>query len=71
MHYARTAEAWLQNLDERRDEALAVFAAQGETARARVEAWRVFFMACAELFAFRGGNEWMVSHYLLKRGAAK
>ncbi|HQQ78752.1 MAG TPA: cyclopropane-fatty-acyl-phospholipid synthase family protein [Thermoanaerobaculia bacterium] len=66
-HYARTAEAWLENLDARRAEASAVLAAPGETARARVEAWRVFFMACAELFAFRGGNEWMVSHYLLKR----
>ena len=43
------------------------FEAQGGSAGARVEAWRVFFMACAELFAFHGGNEWMVSHYLLKR----
>jgi cyclopropane-fatty-acyl-phospholipid synthase len=70
-HYARTAEAWLRNLDERREDALAVFtAANGGTAKARIEAWRIFFMACAELFAFRGGNEWMVSHYLLKRRVA-
>ena len=73
-HYARTAEAWLENLDARRTEALAVFAAAKgapEDGKARVEAWRVFFMACAELFGFRGGNEWFVSHYLLKRREAR
>jgi hypothetical protein len=65
-------ETWLRNLDERREDALAVFAdANNGAAKARVEAWGGFFIACAELFAFRGGNEWMVSHYLLKRRAAQ
>ena len=35
--------------------------------------WRLFFLACEELFGFRGGSEWGVGHYQLAkagRGAA-
>jgi cyclopropane-fatty-acyl-phospholipid synthase len=60
-HYARTSEDWLRNLDARREEALA--ALPGPDAALALRRWRIFFMACAELFAFRGGTEWFVAHY--------
>ncbi len=57
-HYARTSEAWLERLAENEAEIERRFG------RAFLERWRVFFLACAELFGYRGGTEWLVAHYL-------
>jgi len=66
-HYARTADAWLANLDARRDEAASVLAEAGETDPERaVRRWRLFFLAVRETFAFGGGSEWSVGHYRLR-----
>jgi cyclopropane-fatty-acyl-phospholipid synthase len=63
-HYARTAEAWYANLMAARDPIRALFAgAYGADAARRFQRWRVFFLACAELFGYRGGREWLVAHY--------
>jgi cyclopropane-fatty-acyl-phospholipid synthase len=69
VHYQRTAEAWLANMDRRRSTVLPVLrAAYGEAAAQKWWVyWRVFFMACAELWGYRGGREWLVSHYLFRR----
>lgn len=64
-HYARTARAWLHNLDTRRAEAMEVLARarNGEDPRVWFGRWRLFLMACEELFGFGGGCEWGVAHY--------
>jgi len=68
-HYQRTAEAWLANLDRHRDAVLDVLARTHGAAEARLwlGRWRIFFMACAELFGFDRGREWWVSHYLFEQ----
>jgi cyclopropane-fatty-acyl-phospholipid synthase len=57
-HYARTAEAWLARMRENRDEIVSVLGS-----RAAYNEWRVFFLACAELWGYHDGEEWQVSHY--------
>jgi cyclopropane-fatty-acyl-phospholipid synthase len=68
-HYRRTAEAWLENLDARRDELRPVLAATYGDAKRWFERWRMFFLACAELFGYRDGHEWLVAHYRFRRKA--
>lgn len=68
-HYERTANAWLARLDLARDAAMPVLAAaygDGREAERWFIRWRIFFMSCAELFGYRGGAEWWVSHYLFE-----
>ena len=63
-HYQKTANAWLANQDAHRDEVLAVLReAYGDDAALWFQRWRMFWMACAELFGYDGGNEWLVGHY--------
>lgn len=74
-HYQKTAEAWLANLDRQAGELVEILRASygAEQAARQLQRWRIFFMACAELWGSRRGREWLVSHYRLepRRGAGK
>ena len=65
-HYARTCEAWLERLDASACEASRILATipSSDPPRVMLQRWRMFFMACAELFRYEEGNQWGVGHYL-------
>lgn len=69
MHYSKTSEAWLQNMDKHKAQIMPLF---GQT-YGKDQAlkwwvyWRIFYMACAELWGYNKGEEWIVSHYLFTK----
>ncbi|MEO6170501.1 MAG: cyclopropane-fatty-acyl-phospholipid synthase family protein [Lysobacter sp.] len=68
-HYQRTANHWLANQDTRHDAVMHVLTkAYGEQGAALwFQRWRMFWMSCAELFGFDGGQQWLVAHYRFVR----
>ncbi len=69
-HYEQTLNAWLARMDSRKARIMPILeATYGEDAEIWWMRWRIFFMACAELFGYNDGQEWWVSHYLFERPA--
>lgn len=68
-HYEKTANAWLQNMDKNVEKIFPILEQTYGAAEAEKwwNRWRMFFMACAELFGYQQGNEWWVSHYLFSK----
>jgi cyclopropane-fatty-acyl-phospholipid synthase len=68
-HYGKTSEAWLKNMDNHKAAIMPLF----EETYGKDQAlkwwvyWRIFYMACAELWNYNQGNEWIVSHYLFRK----
>jgi len=64
-HYEKTANAWLANLDRNMENIRRIMGRVYGTTYGPLwlQRWRIFFMACAELWGFRRGREWIISHY--------
>ena len=68
-HYQQTAEHWLHAMDRHKAEILPLFAQTygADQVTKWWVYWRVFYLSCAELWGYRGGQEWIVSHYLFRK----
>ena len=67
-HYQKTCRAWLDRMDANKKEITPILrSVYGSDAGKWRAYWRLFFMACEELFGYADGEEWMVSHYLFRK----
>ena len=68
-HYQRTANQWLRQQDARREAVLPILsdAYGADLAQLWLQRWRIFWMACAELFGYDQGREWFIAHYRFAR----
>jgi cyclopropane-fatty-acyl-phospholipid synthase len=68
-HYRRTADHWLANQDRHRDAVMGILQQTygAELAPLWFQRWRMFWMACAELFGYEHGRQWLVAHYRFVR----
>lgn len=68
-HYEKTSNAWLEKMDINKAKILKLFRGNSSNsiAKKKFHFWRLFFIACAEIFGYDNGSEWIVSHHLFKK----
>ncbi len=68
-HYSKTAECWLKNMDAHKLDIMPILRNTygAKDALKWWYYWRVFYLSCAELWGYKNGTEWIVSHYRLKK----
>ena len=68
-HYEKTSNAWLEKMDSNKTKILELFRRNNSNsvAKKKFYFWRLFFIACAEIFGYNGGSEWIISHHLFKK----
>jgi cyclopropane-fatty-acyl-phospholipid synthase len=69
LHYRETANAWLANLDKHRTEIVEIARQNygSKDANRWVQRWRIFFLAVSEMWGFRKGEEWIISHFRFRK----
>lgn len=72
-HYEKTSNHWLENMDRHKERIMPIMREVYGKEQEVIwfHRWRMFFMACAEMFGFRKGQEWLVSHYLFSKRSDK
>ena len=70
-HYEKTSNAWLNKMDQNKRKILSLFERSNSStiAKRKFHFWRLFYIACAEIFGYDNGNEWVVSHHLFKKSS--
>ena len=68
-HYEKTSNAWLEKMDKNKIEILKLFERNNKKsiAKKKFNFWRLFYIACAEIFGYDNGKEWIISHHLFKK----
>ena len=68
-HYQKTSDHWLENMHKQRSEIMPILESTygHREAKRWFHRWRIFFIACSELFGYQNGEQWGVSHFLLKK----
>ncbi|MBD3190821.1 MAG: methyltransferase domain-containing protein [Candidatus Heimdallarchaeota archaeon] len=68
-HYAKTLNTWLWKMKKRKKEILPILEnvyGKNQTKKWWTY-WKIFFIANAEVFGWKNGQEWFVSHYLFNK----
>ena len=66
-HYSKTLKAWLNNHYKNKKKILDIFQRHYDKPKIWFNRWRIFFLSCEAFFALNNGEEYSVSHYLLKK----
>lgn len=68
MHYSRSLEMWLEKHDACKKQLAPMFKdVYGAESQKWFVYWRLFYLACSELFNYSKGEEWGLAHYTFRK----